>query len=149
MERPAKSALTKWSKQKSNKRRRRANFRFFAKFRRNKYNIPRDVGANVVKDPTHGGKFGSNRDSASGIVHAEVGMHKKITHNKLPREVGAVPRRTNVDKDPAHGATLGTNSNSTSKKVVLVQESLSLLWAYAKNIIVVFLFIHSFIHSFN
>ena len=88
MERPAKSVLTKWSKQNSNERcRRRAHARFFANYhwmckfkcQRNKY------------------------------------------QNKLPLDVGAIPRHT-ADKDPIHGGKFGTNSDLTSGKVVLVQE---------------------------
>ena len=41
---------------------------------------------------------------------------------KLPREVGAISRRTNIDKDPAHGGKFGNSRDSTSGKVVLVQE---------------------------
>ena len=41
--------------------------------------------------------------------------------NKLPLDVGAIPRHT-ADKDPIHGGKFGTNSDLTSGKVVLVQE---------------------------
>ena len=136
MKRPAKSALAKLSKQKSNKMCRSANFRFFAKFRRNKYNnkLPRDVGALPRR-------INADKDSTSGIVLPQeefkfkVGMHKKITHYKLPREVGAVPHRTNVVKEPTsitdtsttfflttltHGGKFASNDrDSTSGKVVL------------------------------
>ena len=119
MERPAKSAFAKSSMQKSNKRRRleksvKVNARFFAKFRRNKNSnkLPRDVGVSTS------GMLLSSQDE----LKFEVGGHKKITHKKLLREVGAIPRRTNVDKDPVHGGNFDNNRDSTSGKVVLVQE---------------------------
>ena len=119
----AKSALAKLSKQKSNKMCRSPNSRFFAKFRRNKYNnkLPPDVGA-VPR------RANADKDSTSGIVLPQeefkfkVGMHKKIAHSKLPREVGAVPHRTNVVKEPTFitsGKVASNDRDSTSGKVVL------------------------------
>ena len=122
MKRLAKSALARLSKQKSNKMCRSPNSRFFAKFRRNKYNnkLPRDVGA-VPR------RANADKDSTSGIVLPQeefkfkVGMHKKIAHSKLPREVEAVPHCTNV-KEPTFitsGKFASNDRDSTSRQVVL------------------------------
>ena len=68
--------------------------------------------------------------------------------NKLPREVGAIPRRTNVDKDPTHGGNFGNNRDSTSGKVIIIQRNLSsLLWACMHQKIYRFFLIHSDCHT--